>query len=283
MRDTKAMRFPLLLTAALSIPLTSCWTFMSDDTDDWCSCSYGDTDCSGYDLLALCEDGCEYSFYDCYDVCLEAGYGRSIGCDFDTDTDQHACLCTDETACDCSAGATDCWDSSTLLTCDDGCFWTGYDCDDLCAASGWDSSSGCGYDFSAGEDTCFCEDDPSCDCSSGETYCSSTYSISSCDDGCYWSVYDCDDVCVDAGWDHSSGCGWDSSSGEDTCFCEMNPMCDCTSGDLECWDSTSIASCDDGCYWSVYDCDDVCIDSGWSTSTGCGWDSSSGDDACFCS
>jgi hypothetical protein len=265
-----------IVCSALALVATSCWTFTT--SDDWCACGYGEDSCEGYDLLALCQDGCDWTYYDCQDVCEDAGYYRSEGCGWDPAGGRHACLCTDDSSCDCSAGQTDCWDATSLLTCDDGCFWYAWDCDDLCRSSGWDASSGCGYDFSTGEDTCFCEE--SCECTDGEIECWGSDSIASCDDGCSWTFYDCDDLCVDAGYDGSTGCGTDSSAGEDTCFCGSG--CDCGPGEIECWDSESIASCDDGCSWYVYDCDELCVDAGYEYSTGCGTDWDAGEDTCFC-
>ena len=146
--------------------------------------------------------------------------------------------------------------------------------------SGWDASTGCEYDSSSGGDACTCEDLPDCECSYGETSCGSSWALSSCDDGCYWTEWDCDSLCLDAGYDRSTGCGYDSGSGGDSCFCESDPDCECSYGDMACLDSYYIGSCDDGCTFSGYSCDDLCVDAGYSYSTGCGWDSSGY--TCFC-
>jgi hypothetical protein len=267
----------------LAASLAGCWPWWSSDPgDDWCTCSYGDTTCGGYDLIGVCEDDCAYTYYDCTDVCADAGYARSAGCGWDSSSGQHACLCTDDVSCECSGGDADCWDLETLLTCDDGCWWSAWDCDALCRDSGWDASSGCAYDFETGEDACFCEDLTECDCSLGQVECSGTTSIASCDDGCSWTVYDCNALCMDEGYEYSTGCMYDASMGEDTCYCESHAECDCEWGQIECWDADSIASCDDGCWWSVYDCDELCTDSGWDYSTGCAYDWEAGEDTCFC-
>jgi len=272
-----------LTTIIACLALSSCWPWWSSDPGtDWCACDYGDTTCSGYDWLGSCEDDCSFTYHDCTALCRDAGFGRSAGCGYDSSSGGYACLCTDDTECDCIAEEATCWDFDTLLTCDDGCFWSAYDCDDLCRASGWDTSTGCAHDFAAGEDTCFCEDYEDCVCSAGEVECDGAFGLASCDDGCYWYSYDCDALCEDAGYEYSTGCGWDSSAGEDTCFCESSSDCDCSWGEVECWDHDSIASCDDDCYWYVYDCDALCMDAGYDYTTGCAYDWDAGEDTCFC-
>jgi len=42
--------------------------------------------------------------------------------------------------------------------------------------------------------------------------------ISYCDGGT-WAYYDCDDLCIDSGYDYSSSCSYSSDSGDDTCWC----------------------------------------------------------------
>jgi hypothetical protein len=222
-------------TAARALMITSaflaasCWPFWYDDgydgyDDGWCECSsYSETTCSGSWSLGVCEDGCDYSYYDCDSLCRDVGYEGSAGCDWDTESYEYVCWCTDEPVgtCDCSWGDTECWGSDFVMSCDDGCTWSTWDCFDLCAESGWTGDAECGWDSALGDYSCTCyEETPTCDCSAGRMECWDDWSIGSCDDGCWWSVYDCDDLCVDSGWDYTTGCSYDYSTSEDACFCE---------------------------------------------------------------
>jgi len=215
-----------ILAACFALATASCWPVWFDDgaddrDDGWCECSYhGETTCWGYDTLGVCEDGCEYSLHDCDALCVGAGFTGSAGCGWDPESYEHVCWCTDEPACDCSAGDTECWGSGFVMTCDDGCRWTTWDCHDLCVDAGHDRSTGCGYDGASGDDACFCESDAACDCSHGEMACWDDWSIGSCDDGCWWAVYDCEELCMGSGWDYTTGCAYDVGAGEDACFCE---------------------------------------------------------------
>jgi hypothetical protein len=225
-------RASIALMVVSAFLVASCWPVWYDDgysgyDDDWCECwSYSETTCYGSDTLGVCEDGCDFYYYDCDTICRDAGFATSEGCDWDYDTYQDVCWCSNDddpppVTCDCTYGQTECWGSDFVMTCDDGCNWSTWDCADLCAESGWTGPSECGYDTALGEYSCTCyEDTPSCDCEYGQMECWDDWSIASCDDGCWWSVYDCDELCADSGWDYSTGCGYDYSTSEDACFCE---------------------------------------------------------------
>ncbi len=60
--------------------------------------------------------------------------------------------------------------------------------------------------------------DNSCDCSQGQIECSGD-NIGSCEDGCNWSIYSCDDICADSGG-YSGSCSYNSDKGHDVCWCQ---------------------------------------------------------------
>ncbi len=282
-----------IVVAALLLP--ACWFSIGDGDGDGGgggrrSCSDEPlTVCSNYGQVGVRQEGsCSYTYYDCDERCRADGWVRSAGCDWEPRSSDYRCMCTNDETCECAEGGASCWNDDTILYCNGGCYWEGYDCDDVCREAGYDRSVGCDYDAEAGEDACFCTDEPECECATGDYLCSSDFTILACD-GCYWYEYDCDDVCYDNGGGYSTGCGYDSYYGGDSCFCETEAYddpgydtCECAYGDYACWDSYSIASCDDGCYWYVSDCDDICWEYGYDYSTGCGYDSYYGGDSCFC-
>lgn len=54
-------------------------------------------------------------------------------------------------------------------------------------------------------------------CTNGAYRCVSG-NLDHCVDG-QWESHDCDFLCIDAGWDYSTSCGYSSPKGHDTCFC----------------------------------------------------------------
>jgi len=62
-------------------------------------------------------------------------------------------------------------------------------------------------------------DDPSPECAPADTYCIDDFNIASCDRGVFVGS-DCDDVCYDAGFSYTTGCGYDPTVGLDSCFCQ---------------------------------------------------------------
>jgi len=132
------------------------------------------------------------------------------------------------------------------------------------------------------DDTSVDDDDQTepCDCSEGDYNCLSLAdTLQMCTDGCNWTFMDCADVCVDAGYDYSTGCDYSSEFGHDTCFCDN---CDCSSGDYQCVGDESLNTCDDGCNWTLKDCETLCLDNGYDVLLGCEYSSNLGHDACIC-
>lgn len=62
-------------------------------------------------------------------------------------------------------------------------------------------------------------DEPGPECYAGEAYCVDAFHIESCYGGRF-VVFDCDDVCYDAGFAYTTGCGYDPTVDLDACFCE---------------------------------------------------------------
>lgn len=277
---------------ASALLLSACWFFTDGDTDSdtrsdrpsTCR-NIGETTCARYDLIGVRDSGCELTYSNCNDVCQDDGWARSAGCGWEPRANENRCLCTNDETCECSSTDARCYDDNTILYCSDGCHWYGDDCDEVCLDSGYDHSVGCDYDSGSGVDACFCSDEPECECVYGDYACGSDFTILTCD-GCSWYEIDCDGVCAENGQGRSTGCGYDDYYGGDSCFCEgtYDPgydTCECVYGDYACWDTYTIASCDDGCSWYTTDCDEVCWSYGYDDSTGCGYDPGYGD-TCFC-
>jgi hypothetical protein len=182
-------------------------------------------------------------------------------------------------SCECSSGEYIC-DGDYLQMCDDGCTWTSYDCNDLCITGGYDYTTGCSYSSDTGDDTCWCDYDSSCECSSGDTLCNGDY-LQMCDDGCNWTSYDCNELCITDGYDYTTGCSYSSDVGNDVCLCDYSSSCECSSGDTLC-NGDYLQMCDDGCNWTSYDCNELCITDGYDYTTGCSYSSDVGNDVCWC-
>jgi hypothetical protein len=210
---------------------------------------------SGYGVTT-CENG-QWVDRDCGSVCRAAGLSVSLGCGFDAVVGVDACFCDAPLppAPTCTSGENVCLASDLLSTCDHGQEVL-VDCADVCWNAGYDSVAGCGWDGAVQNDSCFCANlEPVCpvgtescgdgtcigsayvcdgysDCANagdeygcsytcieGETACVDGYTLDVCEYN-DWSTYDCDDVCWNAGFDLSVGCGWDGAVREDGCFCD---------------------------------------------------------------
>ena len=62
-------------------------------------------------------------------------------------------------------------------------------------------------------------EDPGPECLPEESYCLDSYTISSCYGGRFVAD-DCEEVCFDAGFPYSTGCGYDPGVGYDACYCQ---------------------------------------------------------------
>ena len=238
--------------------------------------------------ITWCDRG-ELQATSCATVCRDAGYTYTTGCGYDPTYDGDSCYCDNEAppapTCSVSACAATCaaqgrealgcgsgscvcgallpsqscaptgWEcrGDDLSYCDGGTRDT-WSCDDVCRDSGYAFASGCGYDASLGGDTCFCEDDA---CTAGEDLCLDADTIETCGSSgpVTWS---CDAVCYDAGYDFSTGCGYDGSRQIDSCFCADAP---CNGWEFQCNDGL--------CLDQAYTCDGIFDCSGGEDELGC--------------
>jgi len=127
-------------------------------------------------------------------------------------------------------------------------------------------------------------------------------------DGGYWSPYDCNEECVNAGYDGAEDCRYDAEAGYDLCMCGDNadgdldvdadpdrePEIDnvdqtCSgycSGDVVafCYEAVSYVAlcwCSDNA-WTILDCNAECQEAGYAGADTCGYEASYGYDVCFC-
>lgn len=162
--------------------------------------------------------------------------------------------------------------------------------------------------------------DPGPEACTPDTFaCTAAGDLEYCDAGVL-RVADCGVVCRDAGWDFTTGCGFDDTYGGDVCWCddEQAPppppsctptTCDqdcrarglvpvgCVSGTCRCeepappgpscapigWscEGETLTYCD-GAAVERWDCDAFCQDEGFAYASACGWDAALGGDACKC-
>lgn len=213
--------------------------------------------------------------------CRQTDQARSMGGEYgcfaiadSTDSDT-----TPENGCDCYSGQTAC-DVENLLVCEDGCHWTTQKCAEYCEEEGFEESLGCEYEDEMKQHICSCTTPISdCACSDGEYSCQNG-NLRYCDDGCNWTSYNCQQECIDAGWDMTTGCEYDPEFNHDICLCDYHTGCDCQDGELECV-GDNIKICVDNCDWQTYSCEEVCADAGgyWGE---CSYDTESQHDVCWC-
>jgi hypothetical protein len=179
-----------------------------------CECTQNTFQCDG-DAILGCDDGCNWSAFQCADICVDDG-GFSGDCSYSEGKEHDVCWCNGESECKCSLGDFQC-SGSNLLICDNGCDWTTYGCESLCNESGYDYFDVCDYSAQEEHDICQCTDSkPSCECSSGDYSCSGD-TINVCDDGCHWTNYDCEDLCSEDGY--WGECSYDEDVEHDVCWC----------------------------------------------------------------
>lgn len=219
----------------------------------------------------------------------------------------------------CNPSAYQCLGDTTIQYCG-GAGLAQASCADVCQASGYAGSVGCGYEPSLGGDACFCDDVQTSSVSSCTTgwSCSGDASLSYCSGGVL-ETWSCDAVCRDAGYVGAIACDWDPAIGGESCFCDegYGGPASCAPGDQVCGDGTCVPAryiCDgyddcasgadevgcavcsfsgalcngsnhiDTCDASgitTWDCDAVCQQAGYDYSEGCGADGAYGD-SCFC-
>ena len=124
-----------------------------------------------------------------------------------------------------------------------------------------------------------------CECKSGQTGCQDDGTLLSCD-GCTFTATACATLCKDEGYDISDGCGYDPEQETNACACRMKappePVCDCSDGESDCVDDSTLRLCSDGCNWDSVDCAAACAQDGWDHAEGCGWDDETSANVCWC-
>lgn len=128
-----------------------CWLMIeSTDEPDYCIVV-----CEADGYTGDCPPGLEcLETADDFSACFPPSAGDNAGDDDDSVPDDD-----DDTdgECECSSDEFLCGDSDDILVCSDGCSWTSYTCDYVCAYSDMSWTGECGYDESSGHDVCWCE------------------------------------------------------------------------------------------------------------------------------
>ncbi len=235
--------------------------------------------CAGDTTLSFCDaDGLE-QLYNCMDVCDDAGFDLSFGCDDHPDNGEGTCFC--DNVCDPELDRPLCLDDGTVERCVGGRFET-TSCADECAPG---TAIGCVEDVD-GVENCVCETPdappmpPAPSCTPG-TSCVGADALAICN-GTTTETVGCDAVCLDAGYDYATGCAVDPADGTDSCFCDDYPPAPlCVEGSSECIGTTALQVCEDGAP-VVLDCDLVCESEGYDFAEACAPDAFTGTDGCFC-
>ncbi len=169
--------------------------------------------------------------------------------------------------------ANECKDADTIRLClDDGKVST-IGCQGLCGPNA--DSLGCTFSPESGEDSCFCDFERSSCSNEGAQGCFGQSGLAVCQGGT-WNIYDCDTVCIDAGYAGAAACG-PGNGGADVCLCDNV----CTHGAARCTGGKKLSYCIDGS-WQQFGCDELCKDSGFSKGLACIFFPDPGDDSCAC-
>ncbi len=123
-------------------------------------------------------------------------------------------------------------------------------------------------------------------CTPGDIYCADTQTLMTCNDDRYsYSPTDCDAYCQATYGPQSYTLGCDVNAW-DPCNCyDMldGGIAQCTPGDVQCWDPSTIATCDPATGSLVStDCTTWCHEHFGTTSTATGCDASQSDNPCGC-
>lgn len=152
----------------------------------------------------------------------------------------------DEVRTECLPSETECVGDGVLRECADGKLET-FGCEAHCGRAS--DHNGCNTN-PAGTDECYCLNPKAACNDEGALRCDGN-NIVECSNG-FEEPYDCDTVCLDAGYAGADSCGT-GDSGEPTCFCSSSA---CTHGASRCVDDHRAQDCIDGVWQSIYDCDE---------------------------
>jgi hypothetical protein len=169
----------------------------------------------------------------------------------------------------CDDGEVRCLDTTTAQTCDDGA-WVTEDCINYCAGGESESErlwySGDAYCDASAEEPCVCNYDIEggvmAECTPGDIMCADDFTLGTCDDGYSYSYQDCNEYCLESFGPEYVSYGCDAAA-EDPCECDYDMLegdpAICTPGDVECWDDTTLAVCNDFYYFDDVACANYCV------------------------
>lgn len=212
-------------------------------------------------------------------VCIEhvcggpQGSSGSEGSSGDSSSDGTTLPASDDDSVkeSCTPDDSMCLDNDVLRLCDEDGKLSTIGCAGRCGEAS--RSLGC---FAQAPDgpTCYCEDARDTCSTEGELECLDGHDLSQCTDG-WKQPLDCDRVCADAGYSGADNCG--AGEGNDVCFCNTT----CVESSIRCVDDHTAAQCFSGA-WETYDCNDLCVQNGYSFSVGCIFFYDGSGDSCSC-
>lgn len=147
---------------------------------------------------------------------------------------------------ECEPSETQCLEGEVLRVCTEDGKLSTRDCEGWCGRG--TAYNGC-HETPAGEELCWCLNQPAECTDEGSVHCEGT-NIIECSDGLE-IAHDCDSVCIDAGYSGADSCAL--SDGQPTCFCLDGG---CTDGARRCVDDDTAQECAGGS-WQTYDCADA--------------------------
>jgi hypothetical protein len=213
--------------------LTPCTQDSTGDTcNDWsCDEEFFDAD-----------DGCDCNC-GCWDPDCDDPESEIYGCE----TGQ---ICEKPSTCATGTQICDGW------SCDPAYYNIGDDCDCNCGC--WDpdcdDSSLSVYGCSSGET---CEQPSTCieinECRNNNLQCGMENTIELCEAN-IWVSYNCNTLCIDAGFDYTTGCAFDTENNDEVCYCAYtNEVCAEWTCETSWYGTNNGCNCNCGC-WDP-DCD----------------------------
>ena len=171
----------------------------------------------------------------------------------------------------CTPDDTMCKDNDVLQLCDEDGKLSTIGCPGRCGEAS--PSLGC-FPQAPDGPTCYCDNARATCNTEGVLDCLDGSNLGQCTAG-YVEPLDCDRVCVDAGYSGSDSCG--AGEGNDVCFCNNS----CVENSTRCNDDQHAATCFGGS-WEIYNCNDLCVENGYSFSLGCLFFYDGSGDSCSC-
>ncbi len=211
------------------------------------------------DDICLCEG--TWNYYTCDEICDYLG-GQSLGCGASSDG-QPFCICDgsdgdiDPQPCigDCNPGDSPyCLQDDLLCRCDtNSASWETVSCIAECGAAGYADVGYCGFNALDGDQACLCETYiPDCDGPCNEldiSFCSTGRELCWCDSYLeWWTLLDCEQICLEAGFAPPAECGYSSDAGHEVCFCSSPGFDPCENAHCDaneiCFEGRCLTNCD---------------------------------------